>query len=140
MSARYRDKPNFISIAKPKMGSKGFLLDNWGVYVLEQGPGVLRGLACTHAGSGTLQIIDGIPNDDGFFPDESILSKGHLEPLYNQANGRPIFQSPGSVMGMWHLNIGLHHGLTVCAIGGNDTATPVVTLIWDPIHIIKSSN
>lgn len=125
-----------IELPKPKMGSKGWLLDRWGNFNLEQGPGVLRGIACTHTGSGTLEVVDGIPNEDGFYPDEEIVNKGSLHPDYNTANGRMVFKSPGSVMGMWTLNVGLYHGLTIHAYGGTDSAPPCITFIWEPYKIL----
>ena len=119
-----------IIIPKPKTGASGWLLDRKGGFILHEGFVVFRGLACTHAGSGTLEIIDGIPDEHGFFPDSDIL--GDIRhPRYGCANGRVIYKSPASVMGMWTLNVGLHHGLCVFASGPSDSVGTVATFIWE---------
>lgn len=113
-------------IVKPPFGSKGFLIDKKGVFQLEDGPCVLRGLACTHSGSGIFEIFDG----------KNMLESGFFPAIENQdpraPNGRRLFKSVSSQLGMWTLNIGLHHGLTVLAFGGTDGIPTAATLIWEP--------
>ena len=112
-------------VQKPPFGSKGFLVDTKGAFLLEEGPAVLKGLACTHSGSGLFEIYDAcVLEGSGYFP-----------PLPKQdprsPNGRRIFKSISSQLGMWTLNIGLHHGLLVLAYGGTEGIPTVATLIWD---------
>lgn len=128
-----------IVLPIPKMGSKGWVLDEFGNFLLEAGPGILRGLACTHTGSGSLELIDGVVDDKtGFYPTAIEILKNHLHPAYHSCNGRRLFFSSGSVMGMWTLNIGFHHGLTVHAKLGHKAAPPCVTLIWEGLKIAKA--
>lgn len=137
--AAIRPRITKIEIPAPSMGSKGWLLDEFGIFELEKGTvGVLRGVCCTHTGTGALEIVDGFVDELGHYPDEE-LRKQHLNPKYFNCNGRTIFKSPGSVMGMWPLNIGFIHGLTVHANGGHSSGgSPCITLIWDVKKIIKS--
>ena len=65
-------KPTIIDLPLPPMGGKCWLLENKGLFVLEPGPGTIRTLAVTHAGSGSIEVIDGIPDENGFFPDEAM--------------------------------------------------------------------
>jgi len=128
-----------ITLTVPKMGSKGWVLEQFGNYLLEDGPGILRGLACTHTGSGSLELIDGIVDEaTGFYPTDIAVLQNHLHPKYHACNGRRVFFSSGSVMGMWTLNIGLHHGLTLHARGGPSAAPPCVTIIWEGLRIAKA--
>lgn len=126
-----------IIIPQPSMGSKGWVLDEFGLFELERGPGVLRGMACTHTGTGAIEIVDGFLNEDGYYPDEEVR-KNHLTDDYCKCNGRILFKSPGSVMGMWTLNIAFQHGLTIHALGGHGNQGPCITLIWDVKKIIKA--
>lgn len=119
-------------VQKPPFGSKGFLVDLKGAFLLEEGPCVLRGLACTHSGSGVFEIYDAsVLTGSGYFP-----------PLPGQdpraPNGRRIFKSISSQLGMWTLNIGLHHGLMVLAYGGTEGISTVATLIWESAPLRKA--
>jgi hypothetical protein len=118
-------------VQKPPFGSKGFLIDKKGAFLLEEGPAILKGLACTHSGSGLFEIYDARELDgSGYFP-----------PIKNQdprsPNGRRIFKSISSQLGMWTLSIGLHHGLLVLAYGGTEGIPTVATLIWDSAPVKK---
>lgn len=61
-----------IIVPAPPMGGKSFLLKEKGLFVLEVGPGTLRTIACTHAGAGALEVIDGVPDASGFFPGDEL--------------------------------------------------------------------
>jgi hypothetical protein len=61
-----------IDLPTPPMGAKCFLLEGKGLFLLQRGPCVLRAIACTHAGSGSLIAYDGMPDDEGFFPEEIV--------------------------------------------------------------------
>lgn len=137
----YRGVIHKLQLPAPKMGSKGWVLEQFGNYLLEDGPGILRGLACTHTGSGSLELIDGIVDETtGFYPTSIEILQDHLHPKYHSCNGRRIFFSSGSVMGMWYLGIGFHHGLTLHARGGLPSAPPCVTIMWDKQSIIKKED
>ncbi len=66
--------PQLIQVREPEIGSKGFLIEKDGLFVLSTGPGLLRGIACTHAGSGMLVVHDGVPTSNGFFE-----NRGHRQ-------------------------------------------------------------
>ncbi len=116
-----------IDIPEPKMGAKVYLLETKGTYTFEEGPATLRGICCTHAGSGAITFFDGVPDENGFFPDEG-MEESH--PLYNQRNGRPVFRANPVIMGMFMLDSGLMHGLTVKVEGGHDATCAILTLTW----------
>lgn len=109
------------------MGSKIFLIEAKGIYVFEEGPAVIRSIACTHIGSGSFAIYDGVPDEGGFFPDEHIRV---ADPAYQTANGRRIFLFSPQVMGMWSLDGGCNHGLTCVANGGSPRTPVFITVSW----------
>lgn len=127
-------KPIHIEVPQPIAGGKAFLLDSIGMYVLERGPGTLITNAITHAGGGSLAIIDGIPDENGHFPDEPPLPGPGDPPEAFEAWGkranREYFRASPVVMGSWMLNAGFHNGLTVWASGGHETISPIVTIVW----------
>lgn len=67
-----RRRPVFIDLPLPPIGGKCWVMREKGIFVLEKGAGVLRTIACTHAGAGNLEALDGIPNEQGFFADEDM--------------------------------------------------------------------
>lgn len=118
-------------VPKPEIGSKGFLVDKKGIFELEVGPCVLRGIACTHSGSGVFEIYDGYGASVGvFFPKVNSAPKG-------APNGRRVFFSGASQLGMWTLSVGMHHGLTVVAHGGTDGIPTVATIVWEANPVRK---
>lgn len=140
-----RGKVTEVDLATPPMGAKGWLLSEKGIFVLQRGPGTLRTLAITHAGSGNLEAIDGIPNDDGFFPaerDRQVMPErtdaeddaAFLQRLkvFHTRNGRPFYRANPIVMGSWMLDAGFSHGLTIRAEGGHDSTSAIATIVWMP--------
>ena len=132
-----------VELSVPPMGGKCFLLESKGLFILEVGPGVLRTIACTHAGSGSIEAIDGMPNDEGFFPDQNLREPSPPEfethDLYVEAmkkyctrNGRSIYRGNPVVMGSWFLDAGFEHGLTIRAEGGHDSATAIASIVFMP--------
>jgi len=118
-------------VPKPEIGSKGFLVDKKGIFELEACGSVLRGIACTHSGSGVFEIFDGRGASVGvFFPKIKDAPKG-------APNGRRMFFSGASQLGAWPVNVGLHHGLTVVAHGGTEGVPTVALIIWDPNPVRK---
>jgi hypothetical protein len=103
----------------PPLGGKIWLLDRKGQFLLERGPGTLRTVACTAAGSGTLLILDGIPDENGEIPtkDES---------------WRQLLKANPVVMGSWMLDGGFTKGLTVRHYGGQDGVPGVASIVWLP--------
>ena len=116
--------PERIEIDVPSIGGKCWMLDRAGVFVLEVGEGVLRTCACTHAGSGSLRIYDGVPDENGFLPDPE---DGDLSPA-----GRDLLWMPQTVMGSWMLDAGFIKGLTIVCPGGHEGMAPVATIVWMP--------
>lgn len=123
------DTPRIITLDTPSLGGKCWLLEDKGIFVLEKCAGVLRTIACTHAGSGSLAVYDGIPNENGFFPDHEMPD---TDPNYHMRNGRPIYRATPVVMGSWMLDAGFFHGLTLLAKGGTDSACAIASVVWMP--------
>lgn len=122
-----------VTLSYPTIGSKCWLLQKKGIYVLERGPGVLRGIACTHAGSGTLSVIDGLPDEHGFFHEqEELAATQGFSPETSEFNGRVLFHANPAVMGMWMLDGGFKYGLTLIAEGGTEAAAVIATFTWLP--------
>lgn len=130
-----------IEVPTPVMGGKAWLLDDKGLFVLERGRGTLITLACTHAGAGGIEIIDGIPNDQGFFENDPIVPT--VEPAFRETdptileawgtrNGRVFYRALPAIMGSFMLNGGFHRGLTIRATGGHNSVAAVATLVWMP--------
>ena len=113
-------------LAMPPLGGKCWLLEGKGQFLLERGPGTLRTIACTHAGSGTMLLFDGVPGEDGLFPQEQ-------EPGPN-ADGRLLYKANPAVMGSWMLDAGFQHGLTVRATGGQPGTPAIASIVWVPFR------
>jgi len=131
--------PAFINIdlPVPSIGGKCWLLNAKGIFVLERGPGTLRTIACTHAGSGALLAIDGIPNEDGFFDGADPDRRPDQMPVDIESaafNGRAFYYANPTVMGSWMLDAGFEFGLTVCALGGNASTTAFASIVWAPVR------
>lgn len=106
----------------PPQGGKIWLLERKGVFVLERGPGTLRTIACTGAGSGTLTAIDGVPEENGEIP---ISKSGEL--LW-----RSLYKANPVVMGSWMLDGGFLRGLTIVHTGGQNANSAVASIVWTP--------
>lgn len=117
---------DLTSIPMPKLGGKCWVLDRKGQFLLEAGPGTLRTIACTGAGSGTLHILDGFPDENG----EISVEDGKIWQLY-KAN--PV------VMGSWMLDAGFNNGLTVRHYGGQNGAPCVASIVWLPYRAAKKA-
>ncbi len=124
-----KNKITLIKMPTPKLGAKTYLLKKGGIYVLEPGPGALQAIAVTHAGTGSMSIYDGVPDDRGNFPDSEMLETDNG---YYARNGRDVFQMSPILMGMFMLNAGLFHGLTVKCFDGQHGVSTRLTLAWVP--------
>jgi len=124
------DLPKRILIETPPFGGKAWLLDSKGLFVLEEGPGMLVTIACTHAGSGSFEVYDGIPDEKGYFPE---IDEDATELERAVAPGRIFFRMHPVVMGSWMLNAGFRHGLTMRAVGGHETVAGIATIVWQPM-------
>jgi hypothetical protein len=122
--------PIRVALETPPLGGKAFLLESHGTFILEEGPGVLITMAVTHAGSGSLVIRDGIPNDLGFWPQPALPGVEDDR----MPNGRIFYRATAIVMGSWMLNAGFHHGLTVEYLGGHGSAPLYATIVWQPFR------
>ena len=134
-------KPERIIVPQPPMGCKCFLIEKPGMFVLEEGPGTLITDACTHAGAGALTIIDGVPNEQGFFPDEPIrehYDEVMFHELMGKRHGREMVRFPVVVMGSWMLNAGFHNGLTISVAGGHSDLSPIATIVWMPFRGVRA--
>lgn len=146
--------PRFLSIAKPPIGNKCFLVKERGMFVLESGPGSIRAMACTHAGSGGIVIYDGIPDKNGMFEDhppeelfkvdlyasEEERAKALLSWSQNK-NGKEIYYAHPAVLGMWQIDGGCQHGITLISSGELSNAPPIITVVWqsweDPAEKVR---
>lgn len=106
-----------IELPQPPLGNKILCAHQYGIYVLETGPCIWRGLACTHAGTGSVDIYDGIADARGFFPD---------------GKGRLLYKATPSVMGMWMFDAGCHDGLTMIIGGDISPVSPFLSVTWLP--------
>jgi hypothetical protein len=136
----------YIDLPTPLIGGICWLLREKGIFVLQRGPGVLRTIACTHAGSGALEAIDGVPDERGFFGDANLDDPtdrfmDYTSPevwtdackQYAQRHGRPLYSASPVVMGSWMLDAGFLHGLTIRAAGGHDAASAIASIVWLPV-------
>ncbi len=116
-----------VKLPPAKMGSKVFLIEKKGVYVLEDGPAILRSLACTYVGTGSLVVRDGTPSDNGYF---DVDKCDPYSPEYALTNGRKVYAAAPVCIGFWGLDCALVHGLTVEAAGGTKDGSVLVTVCW----------
>ena len=117
-----------VRLPVPSVGGKAWLLNRKGVFVLEEGPGVLRTVACTHIGSGSMIIRNGLPSADGEFPPVPDFDEGEE----GEYPGRPLFRANPVVMGSWMMDAGFIEGLTIQAEGGMDNNCAIATIVWLP--------
>lgn len=117
-------KPERIVLETPSIGGKAWVLQKAGLYILEEGEGTFRTCAMTHAGSGSLMVYDGLPDDNGFIQESE---DGDISP-----HGRPLLWMPQAVMGSWMTDAGFLKGLTVYAPGGHEGMVPTATFVWMP--------
>ena len=129
-----RGTPTYIEIDTPALGGKTWLLQEKGLFILERGQGSFGTFACTHAGSGGITAYDGIPDENGFFP-EFEGEEGSKE--WWMRPGREIYRAMPVVMGSWWINGGFFHGLTIWCHGGRDTEPPIGTLVWSAARKAK---
>ena len=94
-----------IELPEPIVGGKGWCVEGIGNFLLEEGPGVLRAIACTHTGSSYLTIYDGL----------------------TLAEARPLFRMQPTVLGHWMVDLGFNEGL-ILEVGGK--MTPFSTIVW----------
>lgn len=118
-----------IMVPDVPMGGKPFLIRRAGMYVLEEGPGMLQTIDVTHAGSDEFSVYDGVPDERGFFP-EGDLEEG--DPGFGSHNGNRFSHFSPTVMGAWMMNAGFRHGLTIEVTGGSFDVAPFATVVWTP--------
>lgn len=112
----------------PPLGGKAQVIERKGLFLLERGPGTLRTWACTNAGSGTFQIIDGLPDENG------MIDLSNVEDLNWFGNGRQLYKANPAVMNSWMLDAGFNFGLMVRHFGGQVGAPAMGTVVWVPFR------
>jgi hypothetical protein len=117
-----------VTLPQPRIGGKCWLLNRKGIFVLEEGEGVLRTIAITHIGSGSMIVFNGLPNERGEFGERPTQVPGEE----GDYNGRPLFRANPVVMGSWMLDAGFVYGLTVRADGGTDNNCAIASIVWLP--------
>ena len=117
-----------ITLPDARMGAKVYLIERKGVYVLEEGPGILRSLACTYVGSGSLTVRDGVPSANGHFEADKF---DPYSQEYALANGRKVYAASPVCIGFWGLDCSLVHGLTVEANNFRDSPDTTSNAIMD---------
>jgi hypothetical protein len=119
-----------INLPMPPLGAKCLAIIRKGVFIFEEGPGTLMGIMCTHAGSGVVLGIDGMPDERGFIesysPDPDNPSQDLTRPGLEKYHAHP------AIMGAFQLNGGFHHGLTMIFGAGHDSVPTVATVTWMP--------
>ncbi len=111
-------EPVFVEVEPPPMGGKVLCLREKGAFVLEEGPGAVQMVNITHAGAGDFDVIDGVPDERGFFDRAD-------------GNGRILAHWSPTYMGAWPMNIGFAHGLTiVSAVADPLEPPPFATVVW----------
>ena len=83
-----------IVIPKPPIGGKSTILRGAGLYVLEEGPGLVWHLLCMHAGDVGITLYDGVVDANGVVQ-----------------HARRLFELTPALLGVWHLNVGFQFGL-----------------------------
>lgn len=128
-----------IYIDNPPIGFKGHLMLSRGTYVLERGPGVLQSYTCGHAGSGGYVIIDGIPDEDGFFSEPSEPGERDKWLKDPNRNGKKLVYANPPILASNQMGIGFLHGLTIQIEGlqEGDSASPILTVAWMPVRAAK---
>lgn len=122
-------KPIRITLPTPRLGGKCWVIQEPGLFVLEEGEGAFGTLACTHAGSGGVIIYDGVPDEFGNFPE---FKGEENSPEWFVRPGREIYRAFPVVMGSWWINGGFYHGLTVSHRGESVHTTPMIgSLVWN---------
>ncbi len=145
-------KPEIIMVPQPPMGCPSYLIERPGMFVLHVGPGTLITDACTHAGAGSMMIYDGVPDENGYFPEAPpvpeegkawqvrtadgfrLADLSEWREAYGRRHGRELLRKSPVVMGSWMLNAGFHNGLTVDVSGGHEGMAPVATIVWTPFR------
>jgi hypothetical protein len=122
---------DLTSIPMPQLGGKIWVLDKKGQFLLERGPGTLRTVACTGAGSGSLLVIDGVPDENGEIPLVPNKS-GNLT-----TGWKLLLKSNPVVMGSWMLDGGFQNGLTVRHYGGQSAVAAFASFVWLPYKARK---
>lgn len=100
-----------IVLPKPPIGAKCHVIGSKGLFVLEEGPGNYLHTVCTHAGSGHVEIYDGVVEG-------------------TRVLGRKLFRAAPMAMGVWHLNAGFQHGLVIDAGGGHESIGAQFSAVW----------
>lgn len=119
---------HYVRVKQPVMGCKSFLIEKKGIYVLEEGEGVLRSLAVTYIGSGGFKVFDGLPSASGHDVGQTNIA---LDTRYRDVSGRRMFFMSPQIIGFWGLDAGFKNGLTIVADGGSASTPVLVTVVWD---------
>lgn len=119
-----------VTRPQPQLGAKCVALTQKGVYIMEQGPGSLVTIACTHAGSGIVVAYDGYPDENGFVetysPDPKALDQDLTKP------GLELVHCHPAIMGSWMMNSGYHHGLTIILGSEDNSPSAIASIVWMP--------
>ena len=94
----------------PWVGGACYCIEEKGIYVFSEGPGVLWQLTCTHAGNGSLIAYD-----------------------WRFGSGRErrkLLNLSPAAMGVWHLNAGFTDGLIVENSGGSAGMSSICSVVY----------
>lgn len=125
---------NIIRVTRPapKLGAKAVSLKTKATFVLSEGPGTLVAIIVTRAGSGMIIASDGVPDrDSGHYRPHaaSFDEMGHIEEELNK-DGLELFHLEPVVMGVYQLNAGFNHGLTIETDAGHSSVSSIFTPVW----------
>jgi hypothetical protein len=118
IGATYRGLPVFrVNVPRPPYSNKGYCVMHKGLYVLEEGEGMLTAVACTHFGEGFIRIFDTRLNDNLTIPAYS-----------------PLLYSTPQTMCLWMLGAGFNNGLVVEAVGAREDIPVFLSLSWSKFY------
>jgi hypothetical protein len=104
-----------IVVPKPPIGGKSYVLHDSGLFLLEEGPGLIWHAICHYIGGVGFSVWDVQRQGDD-------LVRVHK-----------MFEMHPSYLGVWHLNAGFQHGLAFDIprhVGTEAVRAPHVTPIW----------
>lgn len=103
-----------LAIPKPPIGGKSTVIRDDGTFLLEEGPGLIWHVLCSHAGMHGFEVWD------------AQLQDGDLK------LARQLFTMNPGYLGVWHLNAGFQFGLAIKSVSsqGAHPHAPTLAPVW----------
>jgi hypothetical protein len=114
-----------VVIPKPPVGGKSAVFQEPGLFLLEEGPGLIWHLCCMHTGANGAELYDVQLSEDG----------------KDLVTARQMFSLSPPVLGVWHLNVGFQFGLALRVHkSSNPHAGGGVAGLFVPVWMAKGSS